>query len=75
MLTHVAPEGPRCQAALERLQLPQLQGLLRRLKADQPARDDPNTLNPLAERLHAQALGLPDSDGLLPWAALQAQAL
>ena len=72
MITDVAPLGPRCQAALPNLRLPKLQGLLRRLPNPQQMRATPDSLTPLAERLYAQALGLPAADGLVPWAALDA---
>ena len=75
LLTHVAPAGPNCQAALADLQLPQLQTLLRLLGAGQRRTADASSLSPLSEQLHAESLGLQAADGLLPWAALDAARL
>ena len=75
LLSHVAPAGPNCQAALQNLQLPQLQALLRLLDTGTRVAANGNTLTPLVEQLHADSLGLQAPDGLLPWAALEAQRL
>jgi hypothetical protein len=75
LLSHVAPTGPNCQAALPDLHLPQLQALLRLLGPGTRIDGDNSTLTPLSEQLHAQSLGLQAADGLLPWAALDAQRL
>lgn len=66
--------GPRCTRALDSLDLPQLRAISKVCVATS-LRADPGTLTPLHERLHAQALGLPAPDGLVPWAAWQAQQL
>lgn len=63
-----------CAAALPTLALPHLDQVLARL-APQPA--DPGdefSLSPPHERALARSLGLPDTDGLIPWAAHHAQA-
>ena len=68
---HCRSEG--CAVALRTLELPNLQKLLARLKADPAQQSDPLSLSPPHERALAQALGLPVADGLIPWAALQAR--
>ncbi len=62
-----------CRPALAPLQLPNLQKLLRRLTAQPMDSGDEASLSPPHERALARALGLPTQDGLIPWAALQAQ--
>jgi hypothetical protein len=74
LITHAKPLGPHCLQALASLQLPNLFALLRLLTPGDRQTGDEDTLSPLHEVLQAQALGLPVQDGLLPWAALQAQA-
>ncbi len=59
-------------AALQSLQLPHLEKLLRRLSPLPLQVGDEFSLSPPHERALAQALGLPVNDGLIPWAALQA---
>lgn len=61
-----------CKAALPTLQLPQLEKLLSRLTPEPLDVGDNASLSPPHERALARALGLPLSDGLIPWAALQA---
>ena len=88
LLTDVAPSGPNCRAALAQLRLPTLTALLRLLPASQHQHGNRQSLSPLSEQVYAQALDLdlhpnrslapdaPDAtDGLLPWAALDAQRL
>jgi hypothetical protein len=75
LITYAKPQGPRCQQALTTLQCPHLMALLRLLSAGERQTREEDTLSPLHELLQAQALGLQASDGLLPWAALQASAL
>jgi len=75
LITYAQPLGPRCQAALAELALPHLDTLLERLTPGVRQSGAEDSLCPLHERLEAQALGLPQQDGLLPWAALQAHAL
>ena len=67
--------SPACRAALSALRLPNLEALLGRLAPD-PGRDDAQaatTLSPPHERALARALGIPFNDGLIPWAAREAQ--
>ena len=70
--------SPAGRLAAGHLVLPQLQGLLQCLAAPAPAQRDEVSewsLSPPHERAQTRALGLaPAADGLLPWAALQAQA-
>ena len=73
LLTDAAPTGPQCAAALAGLRLPTLEALLRLLNPAVLQRGSANDLTPLNERLRAQAAGLVAPDGLLPWAALDAQ--
>ena len=75
LIPHAKPLGPHCQQALADLQLPNLSALLRLLTAGVRQTGEEDTLSPLHELLQAQALGLQQQDGLLPWAALQAHAL
>ena len=63
-----------CAAALHGLRLPQLEKLLARLTPLPLDRGDEFSLSPPHERALARVLGLPLADGLIPWAALQAQA-
>jgi hypothetical protein len=75
LITHAKPLGPQCLQAVASLQLPNLSALLRLLTPGPRQTGDEDTLSPLHEVLQARALGLSVQDGLLPWAALQAQAL
>ncbi|MGI4778080.1 MAG: hypothetical protein ACRYGA_08160 [Janthinobacterium lividum] len=64
-----------CKAALTTLRLPNLEALLGRLVPDSD-RDDvqpDTTLSPPHERALARALGMSVDDGLIPWAAREAQ--
>ncbi|MFD0668920.1 phosphoglycerate mutase [Ramlibacter sp. MAHUQ-53] len=63
--------SPGCAQALEGLALPALRRLLGRLAVD---REDLGTLGDLSmphERALARAIGLPATDGRIPWAAWQ----
>lgn len=62
-----------CAAALGALKLPHLQKLLPRLAALAPDQTEPTSLSPPHERALARSLGLPLTDGLIPWAALEAR--
>ncbi|RZI96728.1 MAG: hypothetical protein EOP78_03490, partial [Variovorax sp.] len=64
---------PACTAALADLRLPNLEALLARLTLTADDAQDDTTLSPPHERVLARALGLPDADGAIPWAALQAR--
>lgn len=61
-----------CAVVLRTLQLPQLQKLLSRLVALPMDTGDGLSLSPPHERALARAMGLPQTDGLIPWAALEA---
>lgn len=62
-----------CRQALAPLKLPNLEKLLRRLTPEPVDQGIEDSLSPPHERALARALGLPVSDGLIPWAALQAR--
>ncbi len=68
-----SPSEP-CAAALGESRLPVLQSLLTQLTPDAPDGGHAHTLSPPHERALARALNLPDADGLIPWAALQARS-
>lgn len=67
-----SPDG--CAQALSPLRLPHLAQLLTRLTPQPRDEGDLFSLSPPHERALARALGLPVQDGLIPWAAQQAQA-
>jgi hypothetical protein len=80
VIAHAAPAGPQCQEAIAKLQLPHLARLLKRLTPTAHATGSAQQLTPLYERIQAQTLGLLPStndvgDGLVPWAAQQANTL
>ncbi|RYY51240.1 MAG: hypothetical protein EOO24_66480, partial [Comamonadaceae bacterium] len=64
---------PACAAALSSLRLPNLEALLARLTLTADDTQDGSTLSPPHERVLAGALGLPDTDGGIPWAGLEAR--
>jgi hypothetical protein len=66
--------GEGCAQALPKLALPHLTQLLSRLTPQPPDTADVFSLSTPHERALAWAMGLPIQDGLIPWAALQAQA-
>jgi hypothetical protein len=68
VIPNAAPPGPQCQAALERLELPQLRQLLRALTLDGELLGRDTDLSPLAERVQTQDAY---ADGLIPWGAQQ----
>ncbi|MFL6692076.1 MAG: phosphoglycerate mutase [Ramlibacter sp.] len=71
LVPFAASEAPQARAALAALHLPHLERLLARL-APEPALDDgEQALSMPHEHVLADALGLPGSDGLRPWAAWQ----
>ena len=61
-----------CRAAVAGLRLPHLQRLLGGMVAQPVEQGGDATLTPPHERVVARAYGLPESDGLVPFAALQA---
>lgn len=60
-----------CARTLPTLALPNLTRLLQRLQEHGTDRGDASSLSPPHERAQAQALGLPQADGQIPWAAWQ----
>lgn len=64
-----------CLAAQKTLKLPHLHTLLKTLQPLALARGDESSLSMPFERAQAQALALPDTDGQIPLAALQARRL
>ena len=72
LIPYAASHAPACQALLPSLQLPQLQKLLAGMAVSSLDAGDELSLSPPHERALARALGLPDTDGLIPWAAWQA---
>lgn len=75
LISHASPPGPQCQAAIAQLDLPNLTELLGLLSPTPPLLGSPDTLTPLPERIRANSQGLEGADGLIPWAALDAQQL
>ncbi len=78
LIPFAAPAGPDCQRALGQLQpsqLPHLSKLLRQLAPSQTLQGTPQDLNPTFERVQARSLGLPHTNGLIPWAARDAVRL
>lgn len=75
LISHAAPPGPLCQEAIPTLALPRFTELLGLLTPTPPMLGSPESLTPLPERLRANSLGVQGADGLLPWAALDAQQL
>ena len=75
LISHAAAPGPRCQAAIAQLTLPKLTELMGLLAPTPPTLGSAETLTPLCERIRATSLGLQGADGLVPWAATDAQQL
>jgi hypothetical protein len=73
LISHAGALGPHCSGAIAQLKLPNLETLLGLLTPTAPTLGSPDSLTPLAERIRARQLGLPDTDGLIPWAAHDAQ--
>lgn len=69
LIPYAANHTEGCLATLPSLQLPHLQKLVSRLTAQPLDAGDEFTLSPPHERALAKALGLPASDGHIPWAA------
>lgn len=74
LIPFAAPWSGAGRQALAALELPELSALL--AGAGEPMLDagEETSLSPPHERAHARALGLAGADGLIPWAAWQAQA-
>jgi hypothetical protein len=75
LIPYAAPPGPQCQGAINTLQLPHLARLLQRLTPEVVLQGSAASMTPLFERIWARALGVDSTDGLVPWAALDAQKL
>lgn len=71
LVPFAAAGAPECQALLPGLHLPNLQALLPLLTEQSADRSDEHSLTPPHERAFARALGLPVTDGAIPWAAAQ----
>jgi hypothetical protein len=71
LVPFAASEAPQARAALAGLSLPHLQALLGRLAPQPPLDDGDMALSMPHEHVLADALGLPGTDGLRPWAAWQ----
>jgi len=75
VIPFAAPAGPQCQAAMAQLVLPNLAQLLGMLNPTPPLLGSAESLTPLGERVYAKSLGLQGADGLIPWAAQDAEHL
>jgi hypothetical protein len=73
LIPYAASHAPNCHAALATLKLPKLQKLLAQLTAQPMDMGDEHSWSPPHERVLAKARGLPHQDGLIPWAAAEAQ--
>lgn len=74
LIPFAAPLSEAGRQAAEGMRLPRLQGLMGRLQESGRDPADEWSLSPPHERALARELGLAGASGLLPWAALQAQA-
>ena len=74
LIPFAAAPGPQCLKALDGLKLPHLEKLLQRLAPEPLLAGKADALTPLHERIAAQSAGLAGPDGLIPWAAHDAQA-
>ena len=75
LIPYATAPGPRCQAALNTLKLPNLARLLQRVQTQTTEKGTATDLSPLHEKAIARASGLRGGDGLLPWAAPDAHRL
>jgi hypothetical protein len=75
LITFASAPGPHCKEALADLKLPNLARLLQLLTPGAQLHGQANDLTPIHERVLAQAAGLSGPDGLVPWAAHEAQRL
>lgn len=72
LIPYALAPGPQCREAVASLSLPHLTTLLQRMPVVQSLAGKPTDFSPLFERLQARQHGLPDADGMLPWAAADA---
>lgn len=75
LIPYALAPGPQCREAVTTLALPHLTEMLQRMPIARSLRGKPTDFSPLFERLQARHIGLPDEDGLLPWAAADALRL
>lgn len=75
VIAHAGRGTPAIRAALASLKLPNLERLLPRLQLAHEDAQEESALSPPHERALATALGLPVTDGLIPWAAWRAREL
>lgn len=73
LIPFAAASAPECQALLPTLALPHLAALLPLLTEQAADRGDDHSLSPPHERALARTLGLPFTDGQIPWAAAQSE--
>jgi hypothetical protein len=73
LIPYAASHAQGCRALLAALKLPNLQKLLSLLAAQPLDAGDELSWSPPHERALAKARGLPHHDGLIPWAAAEAQ--
>ncbi|GAB4213659.1 MAG: hypothetical protein Fur007_08300 [Rhodoferax sp.] len=72
IIAHAALDDPQAHSVLDSAALPHLRALLAGVQAQQLHRGEATDFSPPHERALAQALGLPDADGQIPWAAWHA---
>lgn len=75
IISQARPQGPKCDIALQTIALPHLGTFLQRAVATKRTHTTSGDLTSPGERVHAQCIGLPVQDGLVPWAAWQALQL
>ena len=75
LIPSAGPWDAASQAALLQLRLPHMARLLSQLTLSNELTADDRDLCTLAERVHARIVGLPDTPGLIPHAALDASRL
>lgn len=73
LIPFAAATGPQCRHALDGLQLPHLDKLLQRLVPETLRDGTADALSPLHEQIAALSAGFPGPDGLIAWAARDAQ--
>ncbi|MDB5947570.1 MAG: hypothetical protein JWQ33_2596 [Ramlibacter sp.] len=73
LIPFAACPDPAGRAAIEQLELPQLQRLVTRLTPSASDEADQRSLSPPHERVLAAVCGLSAPDGCLPWAAWEVQ--
>ncbi len=74
LIPHACSDAPGCTAQLPTLHLPHLHALLQRMVLVDSDVGLASSFTPPHERALARLLGLPATDGGIPWAAREAQA-